>query len=210
MTEWDRILRENRYSAEEPEEVVIEFVNFLRNIHKHLRILDLGCGAGRHEVYAAKQGFEAHGLDASQTGLEKSAMRLRDKKLGGHLVKADMTMLPYVDSCFDAVMCLNAVYHQKLVGVQKSISEMRRVLRTEGYLLVNFLSKRTYSYEKGPKVEEDTFTEQEGPERGVLHHFVDGEGVKNLLTGFNVVKMKLKENEVEGKLRSRWIVVAMV
>jgi ubiquinone/menaquinone biosynthesis C-methylase UbiE len=209
MSEWNQILREDWYSREEPDEAVSEFAALLKKKGKHVRVLDLGCGAGRHLVYMARQGFEAHGVDSSETGLDLTRKRLEGQKLKAYLVKSDMTTLPYVDSCFDAVICLHTVYHQKLAGIQETISEINRVLRKRGYLLMNFLSKRTYSYGKGVKVEESTFMEDEGVEKGILHHFADKGEIERLLKNFKFVDLKLKEKEVDGKLRSRWIVTAM-
>jgi len=210
VTEWNQILREEWYNPEEPEEVVVNFVASLKMRNQKLRVLDLGCGAGRHLIYVATQGFEAHGIDISETGLNLTRDRLRKRNLEAHIVKCSMNLLPYVDSCFDAVISLHTIYHQKLRGVQETTSEIRRTLKKKGLLLINFLTKRTYSYGKGVKVEENTFVEQEGVERGVLHHFTDDEEIQRLFENFTIIDLKLSEKEVEGKLRSRWTLVATV
>jgi tRNA (uracil-5-)-methyltransferase TRM9 len=208
MSEWDRILNEEWFRQEEPEDLVVDFVNLLKTERKKVRVLDLGCGAGRHQVYMAGRGFEAHGADISKTGLNLTKERLKRQKSPVYLVKCDMKALPYADSCFDAVMCLHAVYHQKLVQIQETISEIHRVLARKRLLLMNFLSKRTYSYGKGTMIEEDTFVEQEGVEKSVVHHFTDREELERLLRRFQTIDLKLAETEVDGKLRSRWIITA--
>jgi len=208
LTEWNQILHEEWYSRKEPEEVVVDFIRLLNAKDKKLRFLDVGCGAGRHTVYMAKQGFEAHGIDISETGLNVAKTRLKEQRLRGHLVKCDMKLLPYVDSCFDAVICLHAIYHQRRKEIQETIAEIQRTLRKNGFLLANFLSKRTYSCGKGMKVEDATFMELEGVEKGVLHHFVDKEDIELFFKNFKILDLKLVENEVEGKLRSRWVLIA--
>jgi cyclopropane fatty-acyl-phospholipid synthase-like methyltransferase len=208
LTEWNQILREERYSKDEPDEIVVNFATLLKMKNRKMRLLDLGCGAGRHMIYMAKQGFEAHGTDISKTGLNLAKERLRRQNLDIYLVKCDMKMLPYIGFCFDAVICFSAIYHQRLKGVKDTISEIQRILKKDGLLLVNFLSKRTYIYGKGAKVEENTFIRQEGPERGVLHHFTDIEEIRNLFKNFKIVDLRLFEKEVEGKLTSRWILIA--
>lgn len=210
MSEWDQILREEWYSREEPDEIIVNFANLLKKKNKKLRILDLGCGAGRHQIYMAKQGFEAHGTDISETGLYTTKERLKRERLKVFLVKCDMKMLPYRDSCFDAVICLHAVYHQNLKGIQETLSETRRILGKKGLLPINFLSTRTHSYGKGREMEENTFIEEEGVEKGVLHYFVGKDGIERLFENFEIVKLELSEKEVEGKLRSRWIIIATV
>lgn len=209
MTEWDRILQEEWFRREEPDDLIIELAGTLKEKMGQVRVLDVGCGAGRHLVYLASQGFETHGMDLSETGLKSTKKRLRDRNLCTYIVKSDMKTLPYVKSCFDAVVCLHTVYHQRLAGVHQTISEIRRVLRTHGWLLMNFLSKRTYSYGKGKQVEGDTFMETEGIEKGILHHFADKAEIERLLKGFETIDLKLNEKDVEGRLRSRWVVLAM-
>jgi ubiquinone/menaquinone biosynthesis C-methylase UbiE len=208
MSEWDRILREEWYQQEKPEEIVVSFIDLLKRQNRKMHVLDVGCGAGRHQVYMAGQGLEAHGIDISKTGLNLTGERLRRQKSPVYLVRCDMNALPYVGSCFDAVTCLHAVYHQKLEQIQRTISEIHRTLRGKGLVLMNFLSKRTYSYGKGTEVEQDTFVEQEGAEKAVLHHFTDRQEIEHLFSRFQIIDLRLAEKQVEGKLRSRWIVTA--
>jgi len=208
LAEWNQILREEGYSREEPDEIVVDFVNMLKEKKQKMRVLDLGCGAGRHQVYVAKQGFEAHGTDISETGLNLTKQRLKGQKLEVYLIECDMKMLPYVDSCFDAIICLHTIYHQKIKGIQETISEIQRMLRKKGLLLINFLSKRTYIYGKELEVEGDTFIRQEGAEKGVLHHFSDKEEIMRFFKKFKIISLKLREKEVEGKLQSRWVLIA--
>jgi predicted DNA repair protein MutK len=60
------------------------------------------------------------------------------------------------------------------------------------------------------EIEKDTFAEQEGIEKGVLHHFTDEEEINSLFKNFKIVSLELSEKEVEGKLRSRWILTATI
>ena len=209
MTEWNQILQKEGYSLEEPDEAVVSFFTLLKKKNKKGRFLDLGCGAGRHLIYMANRRFEAHGADISETGLNLAKERLRRRGLEGYILKCDMNQLPYVDSCFDVVVCLYTIYHQKLKRIQETISEIRRVLRKEGFLLLNFQSKRSSRYGKGEKVEEDTFIQQNGPEKGVTHHFTDKEEIMEFLKIFKTVNIELREQKsVDGYLQSRLIVMA--
>ncbi|MDH5482516.1 MAG: class I SAM-dependent methyltransferase [Candidatus Bathyarchaeota archaeon] len=208
MVEWNQILCKRGYSIEEPDDAVVNFAALLRKKSKEMRILDLGCGGGRHQIYMARQGFETHGIDISKTGLKLTKDRLEKQRLAGHMVKCDMHFLPYVDFCFDAVVCFQTIYHQGLSGIQGTVSEVHRILRKEGLILVNFLSNRTYSYAIGAEVEGGTFVREEGAEKGVLHHFSDKEEIEQLFKRFKIVSLRLHEKEVEGALQSRWILIA--
>jgi len=206
--EWNQILKEEWYSQEEPDELVVDFVALLNKTGKRVRALDLGCGAGRHLVYMTLQGFEVFGLDISETGLSVTKKRLKKQNVEAYLLKGDMKKLPYVNSCFDVVICLHTIYHQKFEDMKKTIFEIHRILKRKGVALINFLSKRTYSYAKGRKVEENTFITLEGTEKGVLHHFTDKREIQNLFKNFRIVELKLNEKIVKGKRQSRWILIA--
>ncbi|MEM3788652.1 MAG: class I SAM-dependent methyltransferase, partial [Candidatus Bathyarchaeia archaeon] len=168
MTEWDYILNRAEYAPEEPDELIIGIVKLLRK-RKALKVLDLGCGAGRHVVYMAMQSFEAYGADMSKTGLKKTKERLKANGLNASLVRCDMKLLPFINSSFDVVICLNTIYHQRFKEIKQTIGEIHRILKSRGLFIVNFHSKRSHRYGEGVKVEENTFMDMDGPEKGVLH-----------------------------------------
>jgi ubiquinone/menaquinone biosynthesis C-methylase UbiE len=207
LTEWDRILPERTYSPEEPDETVVSFASSLHHRRKEAA-LDLACGAGRHVVYLAQQGFTVTGADISRTGLRMTRKKLVEPQLTAALVRSAMSSLPFSDSSFDAVICTRAIHHQRLREIQQTLSEIKRVLRKGGPVLIDFLSKRTYSHAKGVEIEAETFVETEGHESGIVHHYTDREELQRLFMDFRIISIDLNETEVQGKLRSRFTVQA--
>ncbi len=207
MVEWNQILRRKEYSPENPDRIVVNLASILEK-RKADRVLDLGCGTGRHLIYLADLGFEAYGADISETGLRIARKRLRSRKLEAEIMKCDMKSIPLRDSCFEAVICVRTIYHQKQKEIQKTISEIQRVLKKNGLFLANFHSKRSSKYGKGTKVEEDTFTQENGPEKGVLHHFVDEDELSELFRDFKIVDLETQEKTTESYLRSHFNVLA--
>jgi len=204
---WNEILKRGEYSPEEPDKLAVQFTEFLKNKHVK-RVLDLGCGTGRHTVYLAKQGFETHGIDISETGLKKTRNKLKKEKLDVSLIKCDMKALPYIPNCFHAVISLYTIYHNTKQGVRKAIEETHQALTKTGLILLNFHSKRSSKHGKGTKIEENTFIQEDGPEKGVIHHFVDENEIHQLLKGFEILKLELEEHDTEGYLRSHLTVIA--
>jgi ubiquinone/menaquinone biosynthesis C-methylase UbiE len=209
MSCWDQILPRREYSPEEPDEFVVSSIKSLKR-RRVSKALDLGCGAGRHLVFMARQGFQVCGIDLSLTGMDMARKKLRDQGLEALLIECDMKALPLANSLFDAVVCTRTIYHQTLEEMRETIMEIHRVSRNKAIVVIDFLSKRTCSYGNGGEVEYNTFIEQEGPEKGVLHHFTDEKELQDLFEAFRAVHIKLEEREVDGKLRSRWAVTAMV
>jgi len=208
LTEWDRILPKRTYSPEEPDETVVNFAGSLRCNKKEVT-LDLACGAGRHVVYMTQHGFTVTGADISRMGLKMTRKKLRELELTATLVRSVMKSLPFSDSSFDTVICTRAIHHQRLRGIQQTLSEIRRVLRKDGAVLIDFLSKRTYSYAKGVEIEKETFIETEGHEKGIIHHYTDRDELQRLFKDFRIISIDLYETEVEGRFRSRFTVQAI-
>jgi len=206
MAKWDRILQKEEYQLEEPDKIVVHVVSVLED-RRVGRILDLGCGAGRHVVYFAEKGFETYGADISETGLVLTKKRLGRRRLEAEMIKCDMKSIPYVSSCFDAVLCVQAIYHQRLKEIQQTISEVHRILKRRGLLLVNLHSKRSDKYGVGTELEDGTFIQGNGPEKGVPHHFFDEGELRELLRDFEV-DIEVKEKKVGDYLRSLFIVLA--
>lgn len=82
-----------------------------------------------------------------------------------------MIAIPYLDSFFDSVISVWVIYHNTLEGMQKTISEVHRILRKDGLAFLIFQSKRRHKFGKGKKIEKDTFILEKRPEKRVPHHF---------------------------------------
>ena len=91
------------------------------------RVLDLGCGPGRHSLELARRGFEVVGVDISGTFIDVATKRTSDLP-GATFVRADARNLPFDHPAlaigFDAVVCLC----QGAFGLMTSDGDDRRVL----------------------------------------------------------------------------------
>ena len=66
------------------------------------RVLDVGCGPGRHAHELARRGITVHGVDISQTFVD---IATRDAAPGATFERADARALAFHDE-FDAAICL--------------------------------------------------------------------------------------------------------
>jgi len=93
------------------------------------RVLDLGCGEGRHlHALAATPALVAVGLDAdaaSLAGWESLGVEGAFSALRG-----DAARLPFRDGAFDAVICSEVLEH--LADWRAALDEIRRVVRPGG------------------------------------------------------------------------------
>ncbi len=135
---------ERAYPRDHQTESQVEGALRLLEISSPLRLLDLACGYGRHTLSLRKKGFEAVGLDLSQTLLARAA---RDSEKVGEAAPpfqcADMRVLPYASGAFDAVLSLftSFGYFEDEADDQTVLNEVARVLRPGGKFFLDVLNK---------------------------------------------------------------------
>ncbi len=207
MPTWDELFQQEEFRWREPHPAVVEFAKLLK-ARRLQRVLDLGCGTGRHLIYLAREGFEVHGTDISQTGLTYASQWLSQEGLVAELKQSDMTVIPYPDGFFDAIISIFVIYHGTVEAMSRAIAEIYRVLRCGGLALLTFISTRSYRYGRGEEIEPGTFIPDEGVDAGVPHHYSDREELEDLLKKFAILKMELVEKiDEQGRRHSHWEVV---
>lgn len=157
--------------------------------HKVQRVLDLGCGAGRHAIYLAKCSFEVVGVDVSQSALKIAKKWARLEKLHNvRFLQATMTDTPFGNSQFDAVVSVSVIHHALKKDIDETINEIHRILRKNGLFLANLASVSDPRYGVGVMVEPRTFKTPEAYEQKrfeELHHYFTEDEVAELLACFS-------------------------
>jgi SAM-dependent methyltransferase len=209
MPEWNELFTKEENRWVEPHERVVEVVEYLP---AGARILDLGCGAGRHLAYLAKQGFNVVGTDIARRGLSYSRQKLEALDAPVCLTCSDMTAIPHADEVFDAVISIHVIFHNPMAGLRRSIAEIYRVLKPGGMALITFQSTRSYRYGKGELLEPNTYLPDLGEDRGIPHHYSDLEELGRELRAFHVQKVlhdAHPSGEPSGGMSCHWEVIAI-
>jgi len=106
------------------------------------RLLDLGCGAGRHAFEALRRGVRVVAVDADDAEVKHAANLLTamvdggEAGAGGAGVAAvgDALRLPFPDSSFDRVIAAEVLEH--IPADRQAMGELARVLRPGGTMAV--------------------------------------------------------------------------
>ena len=112
------------------------------DVRSRHRVLDIGCGAGRHSFEALRRGARVVAADLDEVALKDvaqmgTAMILEDQApLGATLdaVGSDATRLPYVDGAFDRVIASEVLEH--IPDDVSALRELQRVLKPGGAIAV--------------------------------------------------------------------------
>jgi len=106
------------------------------------KMIDVGCGAGRHTFEAFRRGADVIGFDQSAADLNDvdeilQAMKRQGQapaSAKGEAVKGDALELPYGDGTFDCVVASEILEH--VPADDRAISELVRVLKPDGVLAI--------------------------------------------------------------------------
>ena len=135
-----------------PWDTVVSFV--FRNIPRDkprsdIRILEVGCGTGANLWFAAREGFNVSGVDASTSAINSARRRFNEDGLAGDLRVADFTSLPFSDMEFDIVIDRCSLVCCNFEMAKQAISEIHRVMKLGGRFFFNPYSDRHSSYSSG-------------------------------------------------------------
>lgn len=107
------------------------------------RVLDLGCGGGRHAFGCLRRGAVVVALDADPVEVTGVVAMMTAMAEAGEVaeggvgagVRADALQLPFADGAFDKVICAEVLEH--LSDDSAAMAELARVLKPGGVLAIS-------------------------------------------------------------------------
>jgi SAM-dependent methyltransferase len=126
-----------------PEQTLRE-VDFIENslsAEKGARVLDIGCGYGRHAIELVQRGLTVTGLDLSLPLLIRAADEAQKRALSVNFVHSDMRGLAF-DREFDSVYCMLTSFGYFDEETNAKVAEgMARALKPGGRLLLDVVNR---------------------------------------------------------------------
>ena len=100
---------------------------------KGMKVLDVGCGTGIHLDMYRRFNCNLYGIDTSPSMLDVARSRLGEN---AELHLGEATQMPYKKDTFDLVLCMLALHEMDQLTRILVLSEIRRVLKTDGHILL--------------------------------------------------------------------------
>jgi len=111
MNEWKQFFNDETASHYEQEVFTQNTANEVRflvdefQLPKGSRILDVGCGTGRHSVALAREGYKMTGIDLSPAMLQQARIAAQNAGVNVKLTESDAQSISFKNE-FDAAICL--------------------------------------------------------------------------------------------------------
>ncbi|WP_426320990.1 methyltransferase domain-containing protein [Pseudoduganella sp. R-43] len=126
----------------------------LEHIHRYLlarelvagkRVLDIACGEGYGSQLLAERAAQVSGVDIAAETVDHARATYGAGNL--EFLLGDCAAIPFEAGTFDVVVSFETIEHHD--QHEKMISEIRRVLKPDGILVISSPDKRYYSDERG-------------------------------------------------------------
>lgn len=158
------------------------------------RIVDIGCGYGKHSIYLSQNDFNLTSIDINKQAIEWLKKYIDINHINNiNVIEANINKLPFENDYFDGVICSSVIHHQGLKEIRNSISEIYRVLKQNGRILVNFISIEDDSFGLGKEMEKNTFVGSREGEEDIPHYYTDINELKGLFKKFREIEILKNE-----------------
>ncbi len=192
MANWNELFKDKSLVIAEPNPNFVEFFEDLTKRVKLERVIDLGCGTGRHSLYMADKGFYVHAIDEAETALEHLRMASGDRNI--KISRFSLGDLSGIDEKYDLGVCVNVLGHGKISELERMFGEIDRVIVKGGSLFLIVTPARFIDYVRLPgtvEIEKNSYLGIDAPDGDIVHHFYSEEELRSLLKNYDDVRISV-------------------
>ena len=152
------------------------FLKYCENSKLKKEILDCGAGGKNPPLYIFHLfGYKTHGVDISEEQVRKAHEFCNEKGIELGIQKGDMRNLPFEDHSISFIYSYDTIFHMSKREIANAVEEMKRVLKKEGLLFVNFVSFEHNGFGKGQKIGLGEFLQNGCNEKVLISYYKDYE-----------------------------------
>ncbi|MBF0103948.1 MAG: class I SAM-dependent methyltransferase [Deltaproteobacteria bacterium] len=156
---YETIYRQGQELLKYPDEILVSYLyTTVKKDPSIKKILDVGCGSGRHVVLFAREGFAASGIETSPSALVYAQKFLETEGLDADLKPGSCSQIDFADDAFDLLLCWGVINNVVENGeLEKTMQELKRVLRKDGRLLISFMAPEDKKFKGAVLVEDNVY-----------------------------------------------------
>ena len=151
------------------------------------KVLDLGCGLGRHAIAFGLAGFSVVATDGSANAIQHLTDWARSLQLSIETQVCDVLADTLPAEIFDVVLSYNVIYHGSREQFAQAIQRVRNLLKCKGIFFFTCPSRQDGKYGLGESVAPHTYRCTNSITPGDIHYFADEVDLQELLVGFQTL-----------------------
>lgn len=173
-----------------------------------LKVLDIGCGSGRHLMLLKNYGFkEIYGTDYSL-----NALSLSKEYFSSSLINCNNKNLPFADNAFDIAIAWGSLHYSDKKDFEIMLEEAHRVLKKGGKLFATLRTARDSYLKTGTDLGEGTWRTGLNDLSGTTVSFFKEDELKKYFSIFKECSYGWMERTIIGdtsKVISHWVISAI-
>lgn len=126
------------------------------------KLLDLGCGVGRHALLLAERGWAVTGIDIAEPSLEYARQEAEDAGLGARFIQGDITTDPLPPGQDLILIAYGTLGTLSPAQARRLVSRCRGALAPQGLLVFDAFRKPWWDKQKAAGGQSWTVTNEEG------------------------------------------------
>jgi ubiquinone/menaquinone biosynthesis C-methylase UbiE len=174
------------------------FIGYCNNECSEKKVLDCGAGGENPPLRLfSSYGYKTTGIEIDEEQLNAAKIFSKKNQMNLGIINGDMRHLPFNDNQFDCAYSYNSIFHMKKDDIEKSIHELKRVIKPSGLLFVNFLSIDDFMHGQGKELGKDEFEELDL----VIHSFHSDDEADQYFTDMILIRKekRIVKREFEGQ-----------
>ena len=107
------------------------------------KVLDLGCGIGRHVIFSSDMQTDAYGVDLSESAVKFAIDWAKKEGISNpeeKILQSDITKMPFQNNFFDFIISHGVLDSMSESNCRNSIIDTFRVLKPGGYFYCDLIS----------------------------------------------------------------------
>lgn len=160
-------------------------------------VCDAACGFGAYALAFGSRGFHVSAFDVSPSAVEITKRGLEECGITADVKSASILSTGYEDEAFDGVIASSVLDHMTVPDAQKALSELYRITKPGGLVLVSFDTPEASDWKIAHEVLADgSLRYADGTRRGgMIFHPYRQEEIDALLAEKSVIYAHINQKD---------------